>query len=146
MTELILETFRLNGQLLAAGDGLTKPFHLSSALWQVLGAVAEGGLPVAHIARSMGLTRQSVHRTVDLLAQDGLLESAPNPHHRRAMLIRLTPRGRAALEKVTRVQIQWSNRLAARLSATELRDAVRLLRTVRQRLERDPTARETRRR
>ncbi len=44
-TQLILETFRLNGRLIAAGDRLTKELGLSSALWQVLGAIDEAKLP-----------------------------------------------------------------------------------------------------
>jgi DNA-binding MarR family transcriptional regulator len=136
LTDLILETFRLNGQLLAAGDILTRPFRLSSALWQVLGAIADGGLSAAHIARNMGLTRQSVHRTVLLLTRAGLVELAPNPHHRRARLVRLTPRGHATLEKVMRVQVEWSNRLASGLSPATLKAATRVARTIRQRLER----------
>src|SRR5947208_9580394 len=47
----------------------------------------------AHIARQMGLTRQSVQRTVDLLAADGLVAFADNQHHRRAKLVDFTPRG-----------------------------------------------------
>ncbi len=138
MTDLILETFRLNGRLLVAGDHLTKPFRLSSALWQVLGAIADGGLPAAHIARNMGLTRQSVHRSVELLARGGLVEFAPNPHHRRAMLVRLTERGRTTLEKVMRLQIDWSNHLAAGLSPSELKDAKRVLQVVREKLDVHP--------
>ena len=61
VTELVLETFRLNGQLLAAGDALVAKVGLTSARWQVLGAIALSAapLPVAHIARNMGLTRQA---------------------------------------------------------------------------------------
>src|SRR5215510_11875354 len=83
LTDLILAVFRLHGLLLAAGDRLTHPLGLSSARWQVLGALQLAGapLPVAHIARQMGLTRQSVQRTVDLLAQEGLIALANNPHH-----------------------------------------------------------------
>jgi hypothetical protein len=56
MTELILETFRLNGRLLAAGDALVADVGLTSARWQVLGAIALAPVPqpVAHIARNMG--------------------------------------------------------------------------------------------
>ncbi len=64
---MILETFRFNGRLLAAGDRLTKELDLSSALWQVLGAIDEAPLPVAQIARNMGLTRQSVRRMANVL-------------------------------------------------------------------------------
>src|SRR5215469_18732385 len=86
VTELILEVFRLNGRLLAVGDALVGDIGLSSARWQVLGAVALSPvpLPVAHLARNMGLARQSVQRLVDEMMNDGLVCYAPNPHHRRA--------------------------------------------------------------
>src|SRR6266849_7038186 len=101
LTDLILEVFRLHGLLLAAGDRLTHPLGLSSARWQVLGAIQIAGepLPVAHIARQMGLTRQSVQRTVDLLAQEGLIAFADNPHHRRAKLVGFTPRGSTTMDE-----------------------------------------------
>jgi len=47
MTNLILEIFRVNGLLLAAGDRLTRDLGLTSARWQVLGALAEGPLTAA---------------------------------------------------------------------------------------------------
>lgn len=135
LTGLFLETFRLNGRLLAEGDRRTRPFHLSSALWQVLGALDEGPLPVAHVARKMGLRRQSVHRTVEILVRQGLVELVENPHHRRAQLVQLTARGRRTLDRVTRMQVEWSNALAAGLSAAEIRTAERVLQRVRERLE-----------
>src|SRR5205814_345438 len=55
VTELILEVFRLNGRLLAAGDRLVADLGLTSARWQVLGAIAlaSSPMPVAWIARNM---------------------------------------------------------------------------------------------
>src|SRR6266567_3393896 len=137
LTDLILEVFRLHGLLLAAGDRLTHPLGLSSARWQVLGALQLAGepLPVAHIARQMGLTRQSVQRTVDLLAQEGLIAFADNPHHRRAKLVDFTPRGRSIMEHVNQIQTTWANALAQGLSAPALHDALQLLETLRLRLE-----------
>ena len=104
ITELILATFRLNGRLLAAGDQLTRDLELSSARWQVMYAVLDGPLPAAQIARNMGLTRQSVQRTVDLLAAEGLVSFAENPYHQRAKLVRLTERGHELLQEVQRRQ------------------------------------------
>jgi hypothetical protein len=40
VSELALEIFRLNGELLADGDALVADLGLTSARWQVLGAVA----------------------------------------------------------------------------------------------------------
>src|SRR5580704_15137471 len=95
ITELVLETFRLNGRLLAAGDALVADLGLTSARWQVLGAVALSPVPlsVAQIARNMGLTRQAVQRLTDEIEGDGLLRFAPNPHHQRAKLVLLTAKG-----------------------------------------------------
>lgn len=103
-SRLALEVFRLNGALIAAGDALTAPLGLTSARWQVMGAVAEarGGLPVAGIARNMGLVRQSVQRVADDLVAEGILRFAPNPHHRRARLVQLTARGEALFAEVSR--------------------------------------------
>ncbi|HEU4740990.1 MAG TPA: helix-turn-helix domain-containing protein, partial [Meiothermus sp.] len=78
-TELALEVFRLNGLLLEAGDELTRPVGQTSARWQVLGVVEHGPVTVPQVARVMGLTRQGVQRTADLLEEDGLIEYVENP-------------------------------------------------------------------
>jgi DNA-binding MarR family transcriptional regulator len=136
MTALILETFRLNGRLLAAGDALVAPLGLTSARWQVLGAVALAAQPgpIAHVARAMGLTRQNVRRIVGDLAAAGLLELAPNPNHRRAPLVRLTAAGRRLYAETERRQRPWATALAEGLTAEELAGATRLLRRLRARL------------
>jgi DNA-binding MarR family transcriptional regulator len=136
-TELVLEVFRLNGLLLQAGDRLTEPVGLSSARWQVLGVVEHGPAPVANVARIMGLTRQGVQQTADALARDGFVEYLENPHHRRAKLIALTPRGRKALDHVVESHAEWANRIAPSVNLQRLRAAVNALRQVRERLEQD---------
>jgi len=78
-TRLILEAFRFNGCLLAAGDRLTQDLGLTSARWQVLGAIDEGPLPVAQISRNMGLSRQAVQRVANELAAGGFVAFADNP-------------------------------------------------------------------
>ena len=67
---------------------------LTSARWQVLGAIAYAQQPltVPQIARRMGLTRQSVHTTASRLLADGMVELVPNEDHRRSPLVRLTER------------------------------------------------------
>ena len=135
VTDLILVTFQLNGRLLAAGDQLTRDLGLSSARWQVMGALAAGPLPVVQVARNMGLTRQSVQRTVDVLAEEQLVTFAENPYHQRAKLVRLTERGTEVLEEVARRQAAWANQLAKDLSPEKVRAAVQLLEMFRQRLE-----------
>src|SRR5690348_13588316 len=101
-TRVVLATFRANGLLLGAGDALGGEVGLTSARWQVLGALAlaDRALTVPQIARRMGLTRQSVHATVGRLRADGLIEQAINSDHRRSPLVRLTGPGDAAYRAV----------------------------------------------
>ena len=139
VTALILETFRLNGRLLAAGDALVRNLDLTSARWQVLGAVAAAPLPlsVAQIARSMGLTRQAVQRLANDMEGDGLLRFASNPNHQRAKLVVMTPRGESAFGAAMKRQAPWAQALAQSLSAQQIAGATVILKQLRQKLERD---------
>jgi DNA-binding MarR family transcriptional regulator len=137
LTDLILETFRLNGRLLVSGDRLIAALGLTSARWQVLGAVhfAPSPQPVSWLARSMGLNRQGVQRIVNELEAEGLLEFRPNPHHRRAQLVVLTKSGQAAYAAAERRQVPWVNALAKGLRADDINAAITLMTSVRERLE-----------
>jgi len=136
-TEVILAAFRANGLLIAAGDLLAAEHGLTSARWQVLGAIAlaQRPLTVPQIARRMGLTRQSVHTTVNRLLADGMAELAPNADHRRSPLVGLTERGRATYRAVDGKQAAWVNQLAAGLASADLDTAARVLGELSTRLE-----------
>ncbi len=136
---LILDVFRANGRLLAAGDRLVADLGLTSARWQVLGAIAVAAAPqpVAWIARTMGLNRQGVQRIVNELADEGFVVFADNPHHRRAKLVALTAKGRKACEAADRLQKPWVNALAKGLKADDIAAARRVLDALRKRLEKD---------
>ena len=96
LTDLVLPVFELNGEFLAAAKDIAEPAGLTPAWWQVLGATLDEPLPVAEIARrvGLGLARQSVQRTADLLVEQGWATYRDNPHHRRAKLLAADP-GRA---------------------------------------------------
>jgi DNA-binding MarR family transcriptional regulator len=137
VTELILEVFRLNGRLLVAGDQLVSRLGLTSARWQVLGAIAlaERAEPVAWLARSMGLNRQGVQRIVNELVAEGYVALEPNPHHRRASLVVLTAKGRTAFAAVDRLQTPWVNALAKGVRFEDIAAAKRTVVALRKRLE-----------
>lgn len=139
-TDLVLRTFRANGAFLTAGDRLAAELGLTSARWQVLGAVALAGRPltVAQIARRMGLTRQSVQVSVNRCLQDGHLEADENPDHRRSPLIRLTELGSVTYAELERRQVRWINELAAGLNLSEVSIAARILQELSNRLETNP--------
>jgi DNA-binding MarR family transcriptional regulator len=137
LSALIVEIFRINGRLLVAGDRLVADLGLTSARWQVIGALALAGQPqtVPAIARTMGLTRQAVQRLVNELVADGLLDARPNPGHRRAHLFALTGRGESAFAAASTRQAPWAEAVAADLSTQEIKAAETLLRRLRDGLE-----------
>jgi DNA-binding MarR family transcriptional regulator len=137
-TRVILSTLRTNGLLLAAGDTLaSEEGGLTPARWQVLGAIALAGQPVTvpQIARRMGLTRQSVHSTVNHLVHDGLAARILNADHRRSQLIRLTDAGMAAYSAIDARQAAWVNDLAEGIGRRKLDAAAALLDELSRRLE-----------
>lgn len=136
-SEIVVEVFRLNGRLIDAGDSMAAPVGQTSARWQVLGVVSGGPASVAQVARAMGLTRQAVQRTADLLAADGLVRYTDNPHHRRAKLMTMTPEGRQALDYIQRRQARWANRIGEQHNLEQMRTAAMVLRQLRERLEQD---------
>jgi DNA-binding MarR family transcriptional regulator len=140
LTDLVLEVFRVNGDLLAAGDQLVRDLGQTSSRWQVLGAIRNAEDTVSGIARTMGLARQSVQRTADLLAAEGLVAYADNPAHRRAKLVRLTRGGEALLAAIAPRQAAWVQGLVAALDvdAGQIRQACELLARLRTELEQVP--------
>src|SRR5216117_1220112 len=111
VTSFILDLFRLNGLLLTAGDRLVARVGLTSARWQILGAIvaAERPQPVAWLARDLEANRQNVQRIINDLHREGLVAFETNPHHRRAQLVMLTDKGRQAFDAAMRLQAPWIN-------------------------------------
>lgn len=135
VTRLILEVFRFNGALLNAGDFLVRDLGLTSARWQVLGAIVleERDLTVAQIARRMGLARQSVQRVVNDLVESGLLRYEENPDHKRAKLVALTENGVETYRLADERQIRWAKALSNGISLKELEKSLAIIRCLEER-------------
>jgi DNA-binding MarR family transcriptional regulator len=121
--------------VLAAGDRLTAPLGLSSARWQILGAIEHEALSVAQIARNMGVSRQGVQRIADLLEREGIVAYVPNPNHERAKLVRLSETGLELATQLAKRQVRWANRIASAASSEEIEAALRVVRSLRLRLD-----------
>lgn len=123
LTAVVLPAFELNGEFLAAAQDITEPAGLTPAWWQVLGATLDEPLPVAEIARrvGLGLARQSVQRTADILVDKGWAEYADNPKHRRAKLVQPTATGRETVEKLRDDQHAWADAVGADVGEDEIR-------------------------
>ncbi|MBF0263211.1 MAG: winged helix-turn-helix transcriptional regulator [Magnetococcales bacterium] len=107
LTATILALFRANGHMLRWGDHFAQPFDLTSARWQMLGALAASPLPLTapQMAIQMGVSRQGALKQLNLLLDDGLVERHPNPYHKRSPLYRLSASG---LERYQRIDAAWS--------------------------------------
>jgi len=99
-----------------------------------LATINEAPLPVAQIARNMGLTRQSVRRTANVLKDKGFVEFQENPNHQRAKLLVLSKKGRNVLDQVTKLQIDWANSVSKGLGDNKLKTVIQTMRTIGDRL------------
>ena len=100
LTDLIIPIIRLEAHFSRAGESIASTAGQTLARWLTLEMVADRPATVAQIAKRLDLTRQSVQRIADLLAQDRLTEYVDNPAHRTSKLVRLTGRGRRTLSSI----------------------------------------------
>ena len=114
LSELVVQIFRANGALTAWGDRFAAESGLTTARWQVLGAISMAKEPSTspQIAERMGITRQGVQKQLNLLRDEGLVMSVENPAHKRSPRYSLTEHGEqklAEIRKRWRQQVQqWS--------------------------------------
>ena len=144
MSEFVVNVFRLNGLLTAAGDAMAAPAGQTSARWRVLAAIEDAPRTVPQVARAWWLSRQSVQRVADVLVEDGLAVYEDNPGPRRSKLLRITSRGESALRTIREAQRVWADDLGRELGETELRAAsAALARMVDALARRGPTGQES---
>jgi DNA-binding MarR family transcriptional regulator len=129
--EILTEVFRFRVTLLEGAERVTAPLGLTSARWQVLSAVEDTPAPVSHVARALGLTRQTVQEMADAMAREGLVTFVDNPHHKRARLMAPTTRARTVLDQLRPRQLDFANRMSASHSLAALRTTLEVLRTSR---------------
>src|SRR5689334_19396250 len=92
---LVDEVTRLSGRLKSTFAASRREAGLNESEMTVLNSVVEARTPptVPQIGRSMGQPRQLIQRAANSLIEAGLLEAAPNPDHKRAVLLRATEQG-----------------------------------------------------
>ena len=79
------------------------PYELTPARYDMLYAIrkhARSGFNQAHLRRLLGVTSATVSRMATSLEELGFLEREQCPFDRRQLLVRLTPKGKQALEIV----------------------------------------------
>lgn len=129
LTDLVLAVFRLNGALSDWGDEFASSEGLSTARWQMLGAVALAGRPLAapQVAARMGMTRQGAQRQLHLLVEAGLMEARSNPMHKRSPLYDLTPHGRDVFASIDARWKEHVSHASSPFRGSDLEAAAKLL-------------------
>lgn len=133
---LTLESFRLNSELVAAGDALSRDLNMSSARWQVMGTLSLAMKPisVSEVARRMGLARQSVQRTMDWLAENDLVRYEDNPRDRRARLAAPSKKGKRIYEELEVRRVNWAEAVVRDIPQEDIETALHTLRLIRARM------------
>ncbi len=131
-TEIVIETFKLSGLLVAEGDRISGPLGLTSARWKILGALARSGEPltVSQIARNMGQSRQAVQSLINVMYESGLVEFLENPNHKRAKLIALSAKGNDIYDQMDAILIPWANQRASQISLEDMETTLATLKKI----------------
>lgn len=136
LERLVDETVALFHRLRAAAEAIHGEGELSAARRGVLRGLARGGpQTVPQMATARPVSRQHIQTIVDALAADGLVETVANPAHKRSVLVRLTPAGRAAVRDIAVREAAFLRSLDLDLPAADVDRAARVLRALRSRLE-----------
>jgi DNA-binding MarR family transcriptional regulator len=119
-----------------ASDG-SSALHLAPR-WRLLRTIERcGGAPTfAHLARVLGLSRQTARQQALETAEAGLVELFQSLDDRRAWQVALTPAGRRALDEQRMPQFAWVFTLRNGLEPAAMRSTEHVLRVIRLRLER----------
>lgn len=135
MSELLDQIAYTYFPLRAAGDEMTARFGQTTAEWGLMRSLqARGPQTVAALARSRPVARQWIQRLANQLAQEGLIEFAENPNHKRAKLMRITPQGQRLLGRIAAEFEPWAGEMEKDFERRDLRLALDLLRQLRERL------------
>lgn len=134
---LVDEVSRLNGRFKSAFVDVRKGVGLGETEMTVLNSVveAERAPTVPQIARSLGIARQLVQRAASNLIERGLIATAPNPDHKRALLLVAQPAGREAKRQADVIGSRIVATLGASFDIASVESAARELRSIRRALE-----------
>jgi DNA-binding MarR family transcriptional regulator len=122
-----------------ACDWNGEPVYRTDGIWRVLVTVANSSycLAIADLGRALLVRKQRARELAHAAVQARVIELAPNPHDKRLLQALVTPRGRAELAAARVAEDVWLATLLNGLGDHELQATLRVVRVIRQRLERD---------
>lgn len=134
LTDLVLQVFKANGQMIAWGDEFTQSFDLTSARWQMLGAIALAPQPLTapQLAQTMGVTRQGAQKQLNLLHEAQLIQKQANPNNQRSPFYQLTQQGELKYQAVDQAWQTHLQKLSDQFDSEAVQSALTVLKTLTQ--------------
>jgi len=124
LNELITATRALADTLKDTARELHEDLDLSVPERSILLELRKSGpMTVPALARHREVSRQFIQVTVNPLLAAGILETRPNPAHRRSKLIALTEKGVDQIRQVMRREGSLMHDLATEFAAEDIRQA-----------------------
>ncbi|WP_433175084.1 MarR family winged helix-turn-helix transcriptional regulator [Actinoallomurus sp. CA-150999] len=132
LADRLAEVFDLVGPLYRRAQRKVEQYTpaegLSVGVRAVLDLLRQNGpMTVPQMGRAQALSRQFVQRMVNEAAERGLVETAPNPAHRRSSLVRLTGEGAAAITALKARERAMLGRVGGDLTDAEISACLRVL-------------------
>jgi DNA-binding MarR family transcriptional regulator len=113
---------------------------LQAGWFDLLAALRRAGPPYqlnpTQLMRATMLSSGGTTKRLDRLVEAGLVERRPDPADRRGILVKLTPRGKAAIDRAVEAHVANEERLLGSLGPADRRALDDLLRTLLADLER----------
>ena len=127
--EICVQVFQLNGLLNHWGDGFVADNGLTSARWQMLGALYLAAEPQTcpQVSEKMGMTRQGALKQLNRLVADGLIATQDNTAHKRSPLYVLTDKGTKAYQTVAKRWDEVATQIAETFEPQDLEVALKVL-------------------
>ena len=137
--DLIDEITTAAERIAAARDWNAEPVYRTDGVWRVLATVAKSHycLAIADVARALRVRKQVAHQLAHEAVRARVIELVPHPQDKRLLQAVVTPQGRAALAAARTAAEIWLVTLLNGLGDHDLKATLRVVRVIRQRLERD---------
>ena len=104
-----------------------------------------GRVPQTELVHYMGRDRSTVTATLQAMERAGLVTRTPSPSDKRAMIVRVTKKGRAAVPRARAAWHELERRTTCTLTPSQQADLMTALAAVRDALNREPAGSEQQR-
>jgi DNA-binding MarR family transcriptional regulator len=135
--KLVGEVLRAGRRIAVSRNAVFVGFGVTGPRLRLMKSIRRRRVPrtVSQLARSIGVSRQTLRETVKDLVAMGLLNLEPNMFHRRAPIVVLTRDGEACLDQLLRIEQRWIADLTRGFDEHLLAQTEWVLRCLRERLE-----------